>query len=143
MTRVLFQNQQPWLRSLSWAAYCTAGLLSLRAAEDPAVFHVNTQLVEVDVVARGKHGPVANLTKDDFTILDNGKPQQIAVFSVRAASGGGQATGHPRRFCQVITASARSRLQSADPVGRGALQPDRDPVGRAQHGNVRPGVGSQ
>jgi VWFA-related protein len=54
----------------------------LVAQEQPLV-RVNTQLVEVDVVVKGKSGPVANLTQDDFTILDEGKRQKIAAFAVR------------------------------------------------------------
>jgi VWFA-related protein len=56
------------------------------AADEPAVFHVNTQLVEVDVVVDGKHGPAAGLAKNDFTILDNGKPQEISVFRVQSSA---------------------------------------------------------
>jgi VWFA-related protein len=41
---------------------------------------VNTRLVEISVVVRDKNGPVADLRKDDFTVLDNGKPQRIDVF---------------------------------------------------------------
>jgi len=51
------------------------------AAQNDTI-RVNTRLVEVDVVVRGKDGPVTNLTKDDFTIFDNGKPQRVDVFSV-------------------------------------------------------------
>ncbi|MGB6484813.1 MAG: VWA domain-containing protein [Candidatus Acidiferrales bacterium] len=46
---------------------------------------VSTRLVEVDVIVRDKNGPVANLTKNDFTVLDRGKPQQIRIFSVDSA----------------------------------------------------------
>ena len=73
--------------SLFLLVCCTPGLISLRAAEDPALFHVSTQLVEVDVVVRGKNGPVRDLTKNDFSVLDNGKPQQISLFSVRSSAG--------------------------------------------------------
>ncbi|MGB6483424.1 MAG: VWA domain-containing protein [Candidatus Acidiferrales bacterium] len=48
--------------------------------------HVATRLVEVGVIVRDKNGPVANLTKNDFTVLDRGKPRQISVFSVDAAA---------------------------------------------------------
>jgi hypothetical protein len=65
-----------WILPLSLASLCLA-------ADDPSVFRVNTQLVEVDVVVDGKHGPAPNLTKNDFTILDNGKLQQISLFSVQ------------------------------------------------------------
>jgi VWFA-related protein len=55
----------------------------------PPSFHIGTKLVEVEVVAKDKYkdrnGLAAGLTKPDFTLLDNGKPQEIAVFSVKAA----------------------------------------------------------
>lgn len=53
-------------------------------AQDQPVIHVNTRLVEVDVVVRGKDGPIPGLTKQDFTLLDRGKPQEIAVFGFQA-----------------------------------------------------------
>src|SRR4030095_4942462 len=46
------------------------------------VIRVNTRLVEVDVVVHDKGGPVTNLVKEDFTILDNGKPQNVDLFSI-------------------------------------------------------------
>ena len=55
-------------------------------AQDNTI-HVNTRLVQVDVVVRDKNGPVTDLTKDDFTVLDNGKAQRIDVFSVFTAHG--------------------------------------------------------
>ncbi len=66
-------------------------LLPLAAAPsqspEPQTFKIGTKLVEVDVVARDKRGPATGLTKDDFTLLDNGTPQDIAFFSVRSVRG--------------------------------------------------------
>src|SRR5882757_5942093 len=42
---------------------------------------VTTRLVEIGVVVRDKNGPVTGLTKENFTVLDNGKVQRIDVFS--------------------------------------------------------------
>jgi VWFA-related protein len=80
--------------------------LTAQPAQEPSVFHSETRLVEVEVVVRDKPvrppgagaffrdlldtgppfgapgEPVKGLTKDDFTLLDQGKPQQIAVFRV-------------------------------------------------------------
>jgi len=42
---------------------------------------VTTRLVQISVVVRDKNGPVSGLTKENFTVLDNGKPQRIDVFS--------------------------------------------------------------
>jgi VWFA-related protein len=38
--------------------------------------------VETDVVVMSHGHPIAGLTKDDFTISDNGKPQKISTFRV-------------------------------------------------------------
>jgi hypothetical protein len=78
------------------------------AAQEPApdaVFKAGTRLVQVEVVVRGQRArppglgqwfawvldsgppwgppgePIRSLTKDDFTLLDNGKPRPIAAFS--------------------------------------------------------------
>src|SRR5580658_10297068 len=47
------------------------------------VFHSTTRLVQVNVVAHDKDGkPVADLKKEDFSVTEKGKPQEIAFFSV-------------------------------------------------------------
>ena len=54
-----------------------------KPAADPQhpVLKVTTHLVQVNVVVHGKKNePVEDLKKEDFTILDNGAPQQIATF---------------------------------------------------------------
>lgn len=64
------------------------GLLCLAltaAAQDQPTFHTGTRLVEVNVIVRNSKGPVEGLKKEDFTILDQGKPQQISLFSMTAA----------------------------------------------------------
>ncbi len=49
------------------------------------VLRVTTRLVLVDVVVTDKQGqPVTDLTRDDFTLLENGKPQRIATFSLES-----------------------------------------------------------
>src|SRR5262249_162551 len=49
--------------------------------QDRFKFKVESQLVLVNVVARDKQGkPVTDLKRDDFTILEDGKPQRIASF---------------------------------------------------------------
>lgn len=90
------------------SACCLFATAAAAADQQPAtepVFHAGTRLVEVNVVVRNKpvrppgiagalrywfdtgppFGPtgasVTGLTKDDFTVFDQGKPQPIAVFS--------------------------------------------------------------
>jgi VWFA-related protein len=57
-------------------------LAAVSVAQETPVLQVNTRLVEVDVVVHSKGAAVADLNQDDFTVLDNGKPQKIAAFSV-------------------------------------------------------------
>jgi len=50
------------------------------------VLSVTTRLVEVRVIAQNKQGePVADLTRDDFTLLDEGHPQRISFFRIEAS----------------------------------------------------------
>jgi VWFA-related protein len=46
---------------------------------------VMTRLVQVSVIVQDKSGnPVSGLTKDDFTLLDEGQPQRISYFAEEA-----------------------------------------------------------
>jgi VWFA-related protein len=56
----------------------------LALSQEP--IRVSTRLIETDVVVRDSHGPVANLTQDSFKLLEDRKPQRIAVFRVSKAS---------------------------------------------------------
>lgn len=65
------------------------------ASPSSTVLRATTRLVVVDVVATDSKGePVLDLTADDFTVLEDGKPQKISGFSFKrgntatAASGG-------------------------------------------------------
>jgi Ca-activated chloride channel homolog len=84
-------------------------LTAAQPSQEPAVFHSGTRLVEVEVIVRGQpvrppglgaslkyildsgppFGPpgalVKGLTQDDFPLLDEGKPQRIAVFRAGAS----------------------------------------------------------
>jgi len=70
-------------RVLLILAFASLAITNTAAQND--VLRINTRLVEVDVVVRGKDGPVTNLTKDDFALFDNGKPQRVEVFSISTA----------------------------------------------------------
>lgn len=74
-----------------WLAAAIAGAQT--PSETPAL-RATTHLVEVSVTAQSKQGePVLGLTRGDFTLLDEGNPQQIAY--VRAAPA--KQSGAPQR----------------------------------------------
>ena len=59
--------------------------VSAQNVPQPPTVSVSTRLVQVGVIVRNKDGTVANLTRDDFVVLDRGKPQNISVFSVESS----------------------------------------------------------
>ena len=72
------------MRKTQVAAVCGSGSGRPQQSPPTPTFRARTRLVEVDVVVRDKNGPATGLTQDDFTLLDNGNPQHIAVFSVKS-----------------------------------------------------------
>ena len=56
-------------------------LATIVTGQDDTI-RISTRLVQLNVVVRDKSGAVAGLKHADFTVLDNKKPQKIALFSV-------------------------------------------------------------
>jgi VWFA-related protein len=56
-----------------------------QAKQEPPVVRVTTRLVQVNVIVQDKKGePVTDLTRDDFTLFDQGQAQIIGTFSVES-----------------------------------------------------------
>ena len=72
-------------RIASAALLCAAAL----AQDQPSpTFKANTNLVIVNVAVKDKSGKaIEDLKKDQFTLLEDGKPQQIAVFELQHLNG--------------------------------------------------------
>jgi VWFA-related protein len=57
------------------------GLLAQQPSPSTPTFSTNSNLVIVDVTVRDKAGkPIEGLKQDDFTVLEDGKPQKVSVF---------------------------------------------------------------
>src|SRR5690348_14134745 len=95
-TRMLARGR---LTALSVFVIMTGSLLaqtSPPATTSPPTFRAGTALVQVDVVVRdGKGQFVGNLTKDDFQVFEDGKPQTIQTFSLVGRPNGGLVAGNP------------------------------------------------
>src|SRR5580658_10727846 len=74
------------LSSRKWISllFATAAVAVAQQDGQAPTFRTATKLVEVDVVARHGETPETGLTKEDFTLLDNGKPQKISFFSAQS-----------------------------------------------------------
>ena len=71
----------PSLRLAAAFVALTAATLVARDTQDEP-FRADTQLVSVYATVKDKAGRlVSKLTKDDFTVYDNGKPQPLSYFS--------------------------------------------------------------
>lgn len=75
------------VRSVAGVAVCLLlpGALAAQNPPPAPTIHVSTHLVQIGVVVRDKNGPVRDLTKDDFVLLDRGKPKAISVFSAESS----------------------------------------------------------
>jgi VWFA-related protein len=74
-----------------WIRLLPLGLLAAALAQQTGpVFRTTTNLVIVNVFVRDRSGKdIIGLTKDDFTILEDGKPQTIAIFEFQRIESGG------------------------------------------------------
>jgi VWFA-related protein len=72
-------------------------IIASAAAQDGTspTFRAGTKLVDVDVVAKRKGQPATGLTKEDFTLTDNGRRQNIAFFSIHSAKAAHNAEAPP------------------------------------------------
>jgi len=62
------------------------GVAEVTTRDQPVTFKVQSNLVEVPVIVRDRQGhAVGNLRQDDFRVLDKGKRQEIAKFTVEKA----------------------------------------------------------
>lgn len=79
----------------------------LATHDEPTTFKVNVRLVLVRTVVRDAQGhAIGNLTKDDFQVLDKGKPQVISQFEVE----------------QPGTLAAKARQSSAENNGDASFE---------------------
>jgi VWFA-related protein len=76
-------EKRPIAYALIGALVAVSGVLpSLRAQEPAATIAVDVKVVTLPVTVRDKHGKIVrDLTKDDFTLQEDGRPQTIRYFS--------------------------------------------------------------
>jgi VWFA-related protein len=84
--------------------------------EDEATLKLTTELIEVRAVVTDKAGnPVSGLTKDDFELLENDKPQEVSFFAFTRVPGKGESATAPG---QPLAPSAALANSAAAKPGR-------------------------
>ncbi|MBZ5533675.1 MAG: VWA domain-containing protein [Acidobacteriia bacterium] len=85
-----------------------------RSSQGLLKFRVESDLVLVNVVVRDKQGqPVMGLKKEDFTLLEDGKPQQVSSFDFESLDTAPLTTGGPAQT-SVNEAPAKPILSRKD-----------------------------
>ncbi len=97
-----------------FVAVVTAAQTAPQRDTPQPTFRTGTRLVEVDVVARSNGAPATGLTKDDFTLLDNGKLQKIAFFSMQSGKSGSAAAPPGADVVPLPAGVASNRSERAD-----------------------------
>jgi len=103
-----------WLAGV--LAVAASAALFGQAGPSPPSFPAQAEAVTVDVVVLDRDGqPVAGLTKEDFTLLDGGRPQPIVGFEERRAPTRAAAPAAPR---EAIPERVASNIRSGPARGR-------------------------
>jgi VWFA-related protein len=98
------------LAAYPFAAFSQTSSQGAANAQTPVVIRSTTRFVQVNVLVHDRKGmPVEGLKKEDFTILDQGQEQEVAVFSAIAASPHGPAST-PALPANVFT----NRMEQSD-----------------------------
>ena len=70
------------MRQLQWTILLVVAALAIAAAQQPT-FRAGVTLVSTDVIARDQDGRfITDLTRENFTVLEDDEPQQIASFTM-------------------------------------------------------------
>lgn len=107
---------------MRWAVLLVTVALEARAADapqvrirwepyspPPVILKVESKLVEVGVVVRDSSGhPVGGLEKGEFSLLDNGHPEQISYFYEDRRAAQPKAEANNSRNRPAITANAQT-----------------------------------
>jgi VWFA-related protein len=96
-------------------AMAAAATLSGQAGRSQPSFPAQAEAITVDVVVLDRDGqPVSGLTKDDFTLLEGGRPQTIVAFEARRAT-----SDEPRaRATNAVADRVASNIRGGPARGR-------------------------
>jgi VWFA-related protein len=102
----------------AWGTAMIVALAQTPVAPTPALaFRADTRLVQVNVIVHDKSGqPVADLTRGDFTLFEDGKEQPIEVFSVEGSQENASRKGGPT----PVSVAGIDVDNHLDPAVRGA-----------------------
>ena len=127
------RNCRVLLQRTFLCAIAATGSFLVAARHPPtpsATFQIEVNYVDIDAVVTDARGNfVGDLMKDDFELLDDGKPQEIDAFSLLSIS---VPTGLSRAYARSPPCSQRRQVQRATYqrafVHNRARRPERQPL---------------
>src|SRR5690349_1428781 len=97
-----------YLLAASIGSYVPAAGAQEKNQQDKGEIRLRTELVQIDVIVTDKSNkPVSGLTREDFQLLDNDKPQHISNFAYEETKARrvDDAAGENRNLPKAITAA--------------------------------------
>lgn len=114
--RIAFKKNRALLAG-SIAFAIVEAIQSQTPAPSELVLRVTSRMVSLDAVVTDRDGhPVMDLSRGDFTILEDGKPQTIATFSASTPVKGAQKTGLPPILPPHVTTNRPDVIEANDRV---------------------------
>src|SRR5215475_576218 len=87
-------------------------------AQDQPI-RVKTELIDLRAVVTDKRGqPITDLKKEDFELMENGKPQEVGFFSVVKIPGRGEARRSENSPANGTTGVPAGATRPAETIGR-------------------------
>src|SRR5207249_172844 len=81
------QQRMRSVRLFVWAAVLLMSLNVPGQQEPTYTIRVNSDLVQISVVVRDRHGWfVRDLTRDDFALIEDGRPQQLSAIDLETVA---------------------------------------------------------
>jgi len=92
-------------------------LAAQQASETPYTLKSRSEVVLVNVTARDKKGNlVRDLTPDDFTVIEDGKPQKVASFDIENTDAAFESTAGPTQSTVLGPLKPRAESKTTEPV---------------------------
>jgi VWFA-related protein len=98
-----------------------------QSSETPYTLKARSEVVLVNVIARDKKGSlVRDLTPDDFTVLEDGKPQKVASFDIENTDAIVETAAGPEQTTVLAPLKPRAEAKPAQPEVQPALSALKD-----------------
>ena len=117
LSRVWHINRQGTLAAALCLFLLAGTLPAQQSSETPYTFKARSEVVLVNVVARDKKGAlVRDLTPEDFTVLEDGKPQKVSSFDIENTDAAVATAAGPEQSTVLAPLKPRAETKPVEAV---------------------------